>query len=141
MCAATITQFVCCPLCGMTNRVPSHWQSQTRQPVCSRCKSPLLNFNHPLTITDANYVQAVERSPLPSFSAEERNYSERTAELIDEETRQIVDKTYERVKTILTNRREELERIAQELIHQETLDRGALEQLLALSPQFQAAVV
>ncbi len=79
---------------------------------------------------------------LPSpFTAEERNYSERTAELIDEETRQIVDEIYERVQTILTNRREELERIAQELIHKETLDRDELAQLLALTPQGQVAIV
>lgn len=76
-----------------------------------------------------------------SFSAEERNYSERTAELIDEETRQIVDETYERVKTILTSRHEELERIAQELIRQETLDRNELEQLLTPSPQVQVAAL
>ncbi len=71
---------------------------------------------------------------LPSvFAAEERNYSERTAELIDEEARQIIEAIYQRVKSILTERRQELERIAQELVHKETLDRSELEKLLAAS--------
>jgi len=57
------------------------------------------------------------------FSAEERNYSGRTAEQIDEDARRIVDGSYQRVKTILTNRRAELERIADALITKETLTR------------------
>lgn len=65
MCAATVTQLIRCPACGATNRVPNDQQPQKRQPVCGRCKSPLLSSNHPLTVTDANYVHAVERSPLP----------------------------------------------------------------------------
>ncbi|MBS1791754.1 MAG: ATP-dependent zinc metalloprotease FtsH [Acidobacteria bacterium] len=68
---------------------------------------------------------------LPStFAAEERNYSEQTAELIDEEVLRIVDEAYERVKRILTRRREDLGRIASELIRKETLDRDELEKLL-----------
>jgi cell division protease FtsH len=67
------------------------------------------------------------------FGAEERNYSERTAEQIDEDTRRIVDENYERVKTILTNRRAELERIADALIAKETLTREEINQLLAES--------
>jgi hypothetical protein len=48
----------------------------------------------------------------PTFVPEERNYSEKTAETIDEEVRRIVDESYARVSEILTRRREELERIA-----------------------------
>lgn len=66
------------------------------------------------------------------FTSEERNYSERTAEMIDEEARQIVDETYQRVKAVLTNRRAELEGIAQELIRKETLSRSELEKLTTL---------
>jgi cell division protease FtsH len=74
-----------------------------------------------------------------SFNAEERNYSERTAEQIDEDARRIVDESYERVKTILTNRRAELERIASALIAKETLSREEIDQLLAQSSQPQVA--
>jgi cell division protease FtsH len=66
-----------------------------------------------------------------AFSAEERNYSERTAAQIDEDARRIMDESYERVKTILTNRRAELERIADALITIETLTREELNELLA----------
>jgi cell division protease FtsH len=68
------------------------------------------------------------------FSAEERNYGERTAERIDEDARRIVDERYARVKTILTNRRAELERIAGALIAKETLTREEIDQLLAQPP-------
>ncbi len=46
------------------------------------------------------------------FISDERNYSEKTAEAIDEEVRRISDRLYLRAKTILTSRRAELERIA-----------------------------
>lgn len=66
----------------------------------------------------------------PAFLSEERNYSEETAGIIDAEVRRIVDESYERVKDILTDRREELQRIATELIRKETLDHDELEKLL-----------
>lgn len=68
------------------------------------------------------------------WAVEERNYSERTAQLIDEEVRRLIDEIYERVKTILMRRREELERITRELVRRETLDRRQLEALLAEAP-------
>jgi cell division protease FtsH len=65
-----------------------------------------------------------------TLMAQERNYSERTSEEIDEEVRRIADDLYARAKTILTRRQADLERIAQELIRKETLDRQQLEALL-----------
>jgi len=64
------------------------------------------------------------------FLSEERNYSEKTSESIDEEVRRISDRLYLRAKTILISRRAELERIAAELIRKETLDRPQIELLL-----------
>ena len=64
------------------------------------------------------------------FVSEERNYSEKTSEAIDDEVRRISDRLYLRAKTILTSRRAELERIARELIQKETLDRPQIELLL-----------
>jgi ATP-dependent Zn protease len=55
--------------------------------------------------------------------------------------RRIMDESYERVKTILTNRRAELERIADALITKETLSREEINQLLAQSSLSRAAVV
>ena len=69
----------------------------------------------------------------PSLRAEDRNYSEQTAETIDAEVRRIVDETYERVRHVLLDRREELGRIAAELMRKETLSREELWVLLSPS--------
>jgi cell division protease FtsH len=61
---------------------------------------------------------------------EDRNYSERTAEIIDDEVHRLIDESYETSRSILMNRHAELERIARELIQKETLDRPALDDLL-----------
>jgi cell division protease FtsH len=65
------------------------------------------------------------------FDMEERNYSERTAERIDDESRRIVDEIRKRVTEILSKRREPMERISRELIRKETLERAELDTLLA----------
>ena len=64
------------------------------------------------------------------FMPEERNYSEKTSEAIDDEVRRISDRLYLRAKTILMSRRPDLERIAHELILKETLDRSQIDLLL-----------
>ncbi len=61
---------------------------------------------------------------------EERNYSERTAEIIDEEVRRLIDEAYDGSRAILLKRHPQLQRIARELIQKETLDRSALDDLL-----------
>jgi cell division protease FtsH len=70
---------------------------------------------------------------------EERNYSEKTSEAIDEEVRLISDQLYQRAKTLLTSRMAEVERIAQALMEKETLDRQQIEQLLPRPPDEKAA--
>ena len=67
------------------------------------------------------------------FTSEERNYSEKTSEAIDDEVRRISDELYRRAKTILTRRRTDLERIALELAQKETLDRRQIDSLLTAS--------
>jgi cell division protease FtsH len=64
------------------------------------------------------------------FADSARNYSERTAQQIDDEVRALVDAAYSRVKQILERRKGDLERIAAELIRKETLDRLELQQLV-----------
>jgi cell division protease FtsH len=73
------------------------------------------------------------------FTTQDRNYSEKTAEEIDQEVRRIADELYGRAKSVLTTRRSELERIAQELIQKETLDNQQLSRLLDSSPEQKAA--
>jgi len=67
------------------------------------------------------------------FTAEERNYSERTAELIDEEVHRLMDESYDMSRSILLRRHAQLEHIARELIQKETLDRAALDELIRTS--------
>src|SRR3989475_11503634 len=58
-------QLIRCPSCGATNRVPPEKLEEGLQPVCGRCKTPLLADNEPVTVTDATFAAEVERSSLP----------------------------------------------------------------------------
>ena len=69
------------------------------------------------------------------FTPEERNYSERTAEAIDEEIRSLVDRQYQRVEETLEERNHELEKIVDRLIQKETLERAELEALVEPAPE------
>jgi cell division protease FtsH len=61
---------------------------------------------------------------------EQRNYSERIGEVIDEEIRRLIDAGYAESKAILLGRRDALDRLASELVKVETLDGGAVAELL-----------
>jgi len=61
-------------------------------------------------------------------------YSDHTAELIDEEVRQIIAKSYERTKHLLTEQKVALETIAQELLSKEVLFQADLERLIGKRP-------
>lgn len=54
-----------CSACGATNRVPPEKLRQGLEPVCGRCKTTLPVNRKPLSVTDATFPAAVERSPLP----------------------------------------------------------------------------
>ena len=68
------------------------------------------------------------------FTPEERDYSERTAEAIDDEIRSLMDRQYQRVQEMLEHRSHELGTIVDELMKKETLDRAELEALLEPAP-------
>lgn len=61
-------------------------------------------------------------------------YSENTAEKIDHEVRILVDKAYQHVLGILSDKREQLETIAQELLEKEILFQNDLERLIGARP-------
>jgi cell division protease FtsH len=75
------------------------------------------------------------------FTAEERNYSDRTAELIDDEVQRLISEAYDLSRGILTGRHAQLERIAEELILKETLDRAELDRLVNESTQKEATAL
>src|SRR5262245_28282812 len=58
-------QLIPCPACGATNRVPAQKLVEGLAPRCGRCKAPLPAGRDPVTVTDATFVEQVERSPLP----------------------------------------------------------------------------
>ncbi|MGB2640676.1 MAG: ATP-dependent zinc metalloprotease FtsH [Candidatus Acidiferrum sp.] len=63
-----------------------------------------------------------------------RDYSEDTAIQIDKEVKRIVNGGYERAKSILSNNRETLERIAQALLEREVIDANEVKLLMEGKP-------
>ena len=63
--------------------------------------------------------------------AHEREYSDETAQVIDGETRGIIDKIYDRVRGLITDRKPVLLAAATELKAKETIEGDRLRQLLA----------
>ncbi|MDE2695651.1 MAG: ATP-dependent zinc metalloprotease FtsH [Chloroflexota bacterium] len=62
--------------------------------------------------------------------AEQRDYSERTAEEIDDEVRRIVEEAHERCREVLGNHREKLDELADALMELETIEGDDLVRLL-----------
>ncbi len=56
------------------------------------------------------------------FGAREREFSEKTAQQIDEEIAGIIDSTHQKVRRILTEERETLERLARILLEKESIE-------------------
>ncbi len=65
---------------------------------------------------------------------EQRNYSEEVAQAIDEEIRRIISEAHERAKSILTQHKDTLVRLAKKLMEVETLEGEALETVLSGVP-------
>jgi cell division protease FtsH len=76
-----------------------------------------LTYGHPLA---SPFLKSI-------FTAEERNYSDATARIIDEESKWIVDAAFQRAESILRERGEQLNHLASELIRKETLSKDELE--------------
>ncbi|MBN1549446.1 ATP-dependent zinc metalloprotease FtsH [Candidatus Babeliales bacterium] len=62
-------------------------------------------------------------------------YSQKTAELIDTEVRNIIDGCYQRAKQIITDNRDKLETLAAALLEKETLQSGEIYELLDIKPR------
>jgi cell division protease FtsH len=66
--------------------------------------------------------------------AQRREISERTAQMVDDEVKRLVDEAYSRASSILSQHRELLDRIAQALLERETIDREDLDRLVKNQP-------
>jgi 2-polyprenyl-6-methoxyphenol hydroxylase-like FAD-dependent oxidoreductase len=61
-------------------------------------------------------------------------YSDKTSEMIDEEVRRIVGEAYLRCKTLLTDKKEAVKSVAEELLQKEILFKSDLERLIGRRP-------
>jgi cell division protease FtsH len=61
-------------------------------------------------------------------------YSEETGKLIDDEVRKLVDEAYARTKALLTEKKDEVEKIALALLDREVLQQHDVEELLGKRP-------
>ena len=66
--------------------------------------------------------------------ARHQDYSEDTAIQIDQEVKRIVSENYQRAKTILTENREVLEKVAEALLEREVLDAEEVKAIIAGLP-------
>jgi cell division protease FtsH len=66
--------------------------------------------------------------------AQRREISERTAQMVDDEVKRLVDEAYARARSILSEHRELLDRIADALLERETIDRDDLDRLVKNQP-------
>ena len=62
---------------------------------------------------------------------EQKNYSEKVAEAIDEEIRRLIDQAYSEAIKILQDRRDVLDRLADTLVREETIEGEALERVFS----------
>ncbi len=76
-------------------------------------------------------VSFYEASRNESFT---KPYSEATSETIDSEVRKIIDQAYMRTKELLTDKREQLEVLAKQLLEKEVLYQHDLESLIGERP-------
>ena len=61
-------------------------------------------------------------------------YSEETSKMIDEEVRKLIDKAYERTKELLTEKKEQVEKLAEALLEKEVLFQSDVEALIGKRP-------
>jgi len=65
----------------------------------------------------------------------EKDYSESTAIMIDQEVQRIVGECFERARDILTSRAEELRKLANRLLEKEVLDQAEVRAIVGLEPE------
>lgn len=61
-------------------------------------------------------------------------YSEETSRMIDEEVRKLIDKAYEKTKTLLTEKKQQVEKLAEALLEKEVLFQSDVEALIGKRP-------
>ncbi len=65
----------------------------------------------------------------------DKDYSEKTAQMIDNEVKRIVESCYKRAKTLLTRNKPKLVKLAETLLEKEIVEGDELDSLLGLTPR------
>ncbi|MDO8691176.1 MAG: cell division protein FtsH, partial [Dehalococcoidia bacterium] len=63
--------------------------------------------------------------------SEQRNYSEKVAEVIDDEIHTLIEDAHQVARDVLSQNREKLVQIAERLVQDETMEGEALEELFS----------
>jgi cell division protease FtsH len=83
-----------------------------------------------------------EEQPFLGYElARGRDYSEATAAQIDHEVQELLTERYQTVSRLLTDARDQLDRLAEALLHEETVDRNDLMRILGAHPEPAAAAL
>jgi cell division protease FtsH len=83
-----------------------------------------------------------ERQPFLGYSLSQgRSYSEQLAAEIDEEVRRIVEEAHQDARRILNERRTELDKLAQDLMENEVIERPRLLEIAGVSEDTQLSMM
>jgi cell division protease FtsH len=87
----------------------------------------VINYGMSEKVGNVSYLSMVNDSYM-------RPFSEHTAQLIDEEVKGMIEQQYSRAKSLLRDKRKELDALAQALLEKEVLHRADLENLIGKRP-------
>ena len=105
--------------------------SSDLQSVTNIARSMVTSYGMSGRLGPMTYGEKEELVFLGRELGEQRNYSDETAEEIDQEIKRIVDEAYVVAKTILTEYRYKLDEIANKLLEQETIDIDEFEAMFS----------
>jgi cell division protease FtsH len=89
------------------------------------------------TLGPVTFRQGEQHPFLGREIAQPKDFSEKTAQLIDEEIRSILQEMERKAEETLSGHRDELDILARELLERETLSKDEIEDLLRLPPEGQ----
>jgi cell division protease FtsH len=103
------------------------------QQVSKIARAMVTQFGFSDKVGHIDYANQQE-SYLGSFQAGASNISPETQAVIDAEVRRLIDEAFDTAKTLLTDKSDEFERIAQGLLEYETLNNEDIAKLIAGEP-------
>lgn len=108
--------------------------AQDLKQVTSIARKMVCQWGMSEKIGPTTFSQGEEHPFLGKEMAQQKDFSEHTARLIDEEVQRIVREQEERTIAILTENREKLDNLAAALMEHETLENGEVDRILEMPP-------